>query len=244
MLVAPTPPKSQTLRNRAGEVRHLVYLAQLTLTRLGHRVDERTMVVLPLVLSSLDMADTVCFLLEAAPERYWVGAAALQRAQIEHLLRAAYFARAATEVEVEAFRTEGELPRRPHDRPDRPDRTIYLREIAQEAYQEVLGDDLPKLLAMIKNHHGDLSGFLHGGKEIVDVYSRMHDELGNIELEWDELLGTVDNVAVFVQFAVGVAMGLSPLEPEQIDAAARASYEQGMAYMQERPRAADEPEER
>jgi len=201
------------------------------------------MVVLPLVLSSLDMADTVCFLLEAAPERCWVGAAALQRAQIEHLLRAAYFARAATDDEVEAFRTEGKLPKRPNERPDRPDRTIYLREIAEEAYRDELGENLPKLLAMIKNHHGDLSGLLHGGKEIVDVYSRMHDELGNIELEWDELLDTVDNVAVFVQFAVGVALSLSPLEQEQKDAAARDSYEQGMAYMHERPKAEAEPEE-
>jgi hypothetical protein len=241
--MAPASTESQSLRNRARQARHLVYLAQQTLTRLGHRVDERTMVVLPLVLSSLDMADTVCYLLEAAPERYWVGAAALQRAQIEHLLRAAFFARAGTIEEVEAFRTDGKLPKRPHERPGRPDRTIYLREIAEEAYHDVLGEDLPKLLTMIKNHHGDLSGFLHGGKEIVDVYSRMHDELGNIELEWEELLDTVDNVAVFVQFAVGVAMSISPLEPEQIDAAARECYEQGMAYMHERPRAADELEE-
>lgn len=235
------PIKSQHLRDRAGHARHLVYLAKVTLPKLRHTVDERNMVVLPLVLSSLDMADTVCFLLEAAPEQHWVGAMALQRAQMEHLLRAAYFARVGTPEEVTKFRTKGDLPTRPKDNPEEGDRAIYLREIAAEAYHD-LGDDLPKLLNMVKNHARDLSGFLHGGKEIVDVYSRMHEELGNIELSWDDLQDMVDNVAVFVQFSVGVAMSVSPLDGPEIDAAARESYEGGMKYMHARRVASGEPD--
>lgn len=47
---------------------------------------------------------------------------------------------------------------------------------------------------------------------------------------------------MFMQFAVGVAMSVSMLEPPQIDTAAWGSYEQGMAYMHEWPKAAPEPE--
>lgn len=66
----------------------------------------------------------------------------------------------------------------------------------------------------------------------------MHDERGNIEIGRDELLGTVDSAAVFMQFAVGVSMSLFPLEPLQIDAAGREFYEEGMACMHDWSRAA------
>lgn len=116
--------------------------------------------------------------------------------------------------------------------PNRGKRSIYIAEVAEDAGQH-LGWDKDKLLRMVKNHYKDLSGVVHGGKEVLGIYT-MHDTWGDLTIEWDELIPHVDNIMVFVQLALCVAMSHSPLKPEVMDKAVRPIYEKAHAYFGDR----------
>ena len=62
----------------------------------------------------------------------------------------------------------------------------------------------------------------------------MHDTWGDLTIEWDELIHHVDNIMVFVQLALGVAMSHSSLKPEAVDKAVRPIYEKDHAYFGDR----------
>lgn len=112
--------------------------------------------------------------------------------------------------------------------PKRGQRPIHLAAVAEEAGQH-LGWDTPKLLSTVRNHQRDLSGLVHGGKEVLAIYTQ-HDEWGDLTVEWGELAHHLDNIAVFTQLALNVAMLLSPLKPEALDKAVRAIHDQAMTY--------------
>lgn len=116
--------------------------------------------------------------------------------------------------------------------PKRGKRQIYIAEVAEEA-SEFLGWDKDKLLGTVKNHQRDLSGLVHGGKEVLAIYT-MHEEWGDLTIEWDELIQHVDNIMVFVQLALGVAMLLSPLDAVAMDKAVRPIYERAHLYFGKR----------
>ncbi len=145
----------------------------------------------------------------------------MQRAQMEYVLRAAFFAKAASDREIARFRRKGKMPNRGKNQ-------IYVADVAKEAALH-LGWDEEKLLRTVKSHYKDLSGLVHGGKEVLAIYTQ-HEAWGDITIEWDELIHAVDNVLVFAQLALGVAMSLSPLDPEAMDRLVRPSYEAAHAY--------------
>lgn len=216
---------SQNLRNRASAALKLVQETKPVLGNLDIKIDERTATVIPLVLASMDTAEAIYALLINQPEEYWVAALIMQRTQMEYVLRSAYFAKAASHKELMRFRKRGKMP-------NRGKRSIYIAEVAEDASQH-LGWDKDKLLRTVKNHYKDLSGVVHGGKEVLGIYT-MHDTWGDLTIEWDELIHHVDNIMVFVQLALGVAMSQSPLKPETMDKAVRPIYERTHAYFGDR----------
>lgn len=216
---------SQNLRNRANAALKLVQETKPVLGNLDIKIDERTATVIPLVLASMDTAEAICALLINQPEEYWVAALIMQRTQMEYVLRSAYFAKAASHKELMRFRKKGKMP-------NRGKRSIYIAEVAEDASQH-LGWDKDKLLRTVKNHYKDLSGVVHGGKEVLGIYT-MHDTWGDLTIEWDELIRHVDNIMVFVQLALGVAMSHSSLKPEAMDKAVRPIYEKAHAYFGDR----------
>ena len=216
---------SQNLRNRASAALKLVQETKPVLGNLDIKIDERTATVIPLVLASMDTAEAICALLINQPEEYWVAALIMQRTQMEYVLRSAYFAKAASHKELMRFRKKGKMP-------NRGKRSIYITEVAEDASQH-LGWDKDKLLRTVKNHYKDLSGVVHGGKEVLGIYT-MHDTWGDLTIEWDELIHHVDNIMVFVQLALGVAMSHSSLKPEAMDKAVRPIYEKAHAYFGDR----------
>ena len=216
---------SQKLRDRASSAIELVRETEPVLGNLGIKIDERTATAIPLVLASMDTAKAVYTLLINHPEEYWVAALIMQRTQMEYVLRAAYFAKAASQKELMRFRTKGKMP-------NRGKRSIYIAEMAEDASQH-LGWDKDKLLETVTNHQRDLSGVVHGGKEVLSIYT-MHDTWGDLTIEWDELIHHVDNIMVFVQLALSVAMYLSPLDPQALDNAVRPIYEKAHAYFGDR----------
>lgn len=184
-------------------------------------IDERTATTVPLVLGALDMADAIFVLLTKRTERAWVAALALQRSQMEYVLRAAFFAKAASHKELMAFRRKGTMPKRGR-------RAIHVVDVASEAADQ-LGWDKSMLLSVVKTHQRELSSAVHGGKEILAVYTQ-HEEWGNIDVPWGELGHHVDNVLIFAQLAMGVAMYHSRLGEVGLDAAVRPCYEAAQAY--------------
>lgn len=211
------------LKVRAADALGALRLAQIALGHLGLPENPRTATTIPLVLASMDMAAAAYALLVNQPERAWVAALALQRIQMEHVLRGAFFAKAATDAELDRFRRTGRMPRRGK-------RQIYLQELAEES-AEHLKWDKSRLSPVVKNHHDDLSGLVHGGREVLAVYMQ-HEEWGDITVDWDELGGHVGDILVFAQLALGVAAFLSPLDGERLDRACRPAVEAAHAFFE------------
>lgn len=216
---------SQKLRDRASAALKLAHETKPVLGDLSIKIDERTATVVPLVLASIDTAEAIYTLLINQPEEYWVAALIMQRTQMEYVLRSAYFAKAASHKELMRFRAKGKMP-------SRGKRSIYIAEVAEDASQH-LGWDKDRLLKTVTNHYRELSGVVHGGKEVLGIYT-MHDTWGDLTIEWDLLIRHVDNIMVFVQLALGVAMYVSPLDPEAMDKAVRPIYEKAHAYFGDR----------
>lgn len=216
---------SKNLRKRANDALNVLHQTRKTLPDMGHIGSERTAVVLPLALASMDTAEAIYALLINQPEKSWVAALIMQRAQMEYVLRAAFFAKAANDKEIARFLRKGKMPRRGR-------RSIYVIDVANEAAQH-LGWDGEKLARTVKSHYKDLSGLVHGGKEVLAIYTQ-HDAWGDITIEWDELVNAVNNILVFAQLALGVAMSLSPLDADEMDRIVRPAHEAAHAYFGQR----------
>ena len=212
---------SKNLRQRSSDALKVLLQTRNALPDMGHIGSERTATGLPLVLASMDTAEAIYALLINQPEKSWVAALIMQRAQIEYVLRAAFFAKAASDKEVARFRRKGKMPNRGKSQ-------IYVADVAKEAAPH-LGWNEETLLRTVKSHYKDLSGLVHGGKEVLAIYTQ-HDFWGDITVEWDELIHAVDNILVFAQLALGAAMSLSPLDPEAMDRLVRPPYEAAHAY--------------
>jgi len=222
------------LKERAKRTRELIHANRVSLSKFDIGWSERSAVVVPLAVACMDTADTVAFLLEAEPEQRWVQALALQRVQMEYMLRAAFFSGAASEKETAKFRRKGDLPKRGQS-------YIYLLQLAREAASALQWND-PKLLETVKHHHRDLSGLVHGGKEVLTIYTQ-HKDWGDVTVPWDDLIQPLENTAVFAQLALSVLMRLSRLGPPELDAVVRPAYERGMTYFGTRGDAAGAPTE-
>src|SRR5690606_17271538 len=99
---------------------------------------------------------------------------------------------------------------------------------AGEAAQQ-LGWDKDRLVATVRTHQKDLSSVVHGGREVLGIYT-MNEEWGDIKVDWAELIVHVDNIVVFVMLGLGVAAFHSSLNEEKLDTALRPAHEAGQAY--------------
>lgn len=213
------------LVGRCRSARQVVHDVMQAISGLEIKGSERTWVSLSLLLASMDTALASIHLLEEHPETSWVPALALQRIQIDYFLRGAYFARVASEREVTRFARRGKLPRRA-DVSGRK-RDMFLNELAKEVASECgFG---AKLENMVSGHWGPLSSLVHGGKEIVAIYSHK-GELGNISVEPKELLPVIDNEIVLVMLSLALTMMLSPVPPAKVSEIVRDAYNSGTSF--------------
>lgn len=212
---------SSNLRARTQEALAVLHQTRATLAELEVVSDERTATSLPLALAAMDTAEAIYALLINQPESFWVSALILQRAQMEYTLRAAFFAGPASLKETERFRRKGKMPNRGKNQ-------IYMADVAKEAASH-LGWDEDHLVRTVKYHYKELSGLVHGGKEVLAIYT-MHDTWGDLTLDWDDLIDSVTNILVFVMLDLAVAMSQSPLEPEALDKVVRPAYEAASAF--------------
>lgn len=87
-----------------------VGVAYDAISKLGITHNDRSNIALPLLLASLDTGEAALVLLKLRPERGLVPALALERVQIEHVYRAAFFAAVATEHNLARFQRNGKMP--------------------------------------------------------------------------------------------------------------------------------------
>lgn len=230
-------PELKRLQRRANSAHELVGATRTVLGEMGIQANERSSVVIPLALASMDLAEATFALFVNRTERLWVPAVGLRRLQIEHVMRAAFFAGAATPQEIDRFRRKGKMPKRAPTTPGRDkgpskSRPISLRGVVTEACGQ-LGWDVAKLLSFVEHQHGPLSGMVHGGKEILAIYT-MHEVWGDLTIPWADLQDEVDNTMVFVQLAMGVSMALSPMGKADLSEVVRPVYESAHAFFRER----------
>lgn len=231
-------PELKNLQQRANRAHEVVGATRAVLGEMAIPANERSSVVIPLALASLDLAEATFALLVNRTARLWVPAVGMRRLQIEHVMRAAFFAAAATPQEIDRFRFNGDMPKRapvttPCQGRQSKSRPMSLREVVAEACGH-LGWDAAKMLSFVKEQHGPLSGVVHGGKEILGIYT-MHDVWGDLTIPWTDLQDEVDNTMVFVQLAMGVSMALSPMEAAELSEVVRPVYESAHAFFRERP---------
>ncbi|WP_152624900.1 hypothetical protein [Xanthomonas sp. GPE 39] len=205
------------LKGRAQQAQEILHLARKAVADLGLKADERVATSLPLVLASMDHADTILVLLCDLPYRFWLSSLVLQRTQMEYVLRAAFFAKAASENELRRFRAKGKMPNRGESK-------IHLGRMAEEAIDHLGWEDKENFLASVRAHQRQLSTIVHGGKEILLIYTK-NKEWGSSDADGAKLAGSIDTVLVYVMVAMAVVMSLSPLDNVQIDAVVRPAFE-------------------
>lgn len=106
-------------------------------------------------------------------------------------------------------------------------RDIYIAEVAHEVCIAFGLDQ--KLVNTINGHWSPLSGIVHGGKEVLNIYTT-NGEIGALEIDPSDLLPILDNVVVLVQLAMAIAMSLSPLAEEKLSDAVRPAYDIASAF--------------
>ena len=76
------------------------------------------------------------------------------------------------------FREKGKMPNRGKN-------SIFIKQVAEEA-AEHMGWDKDLLVRAVVSHQKDLSTVVHGGREVLGVYTQ-REVWGDIEVPWDEL---------------------------------------------------------
>lgn len=102
--------------------------------------------------------------------------------------------------------------------------------MAREAGQQ-LGWDENLLGSKLSTHYKELSGLIHGGREVLDIYT-MHSVWGIVTINWNALEDELECAIVFAQLGLAVVMSLSPLEQDAMSDVVRPVYDQSYAFLQ------------
>lgn len=213
------------LKARSNEAIAVVDTTLSVLPSLEIDGTNRTYVALALLTASMDNANVVAYLLASKPERAWVSALALFRSQFDFFLRGAYFAKSASENELARFQKKGKMPSRASASGKKRD--IYVSEVAESVSKDYGWDK--QLSATLKGHWTPLSGLVHGGKELLAIYTQ-NDEIGNLSIDYAELVPVLDNVVVLTQLGMAVAMDLSSLDKKAISDVVEPAYNQSLKF--------------
>jgi len=142
--------------------------------------DQRLLVALPLLQSSIDVAAAATRLLTTDPVQYGSAAEAMFRPQLERYMRAVFFGSSvlSTDAEVLAFFENDEMPKRkPPNNPNAKARTISFDMLTQSVAEEVIRQTGKDGVAVaqgfadaIRLERDDLHGAVHGGRMVIRRY--------------------------------------------------------------------------
>ena len=142
--------------------------------------DERILVALPLLKSSIDVAAAAIKLLTLNPVEYGGAAEAMFRLQLERYMRAVFFGSPALtdNDEVRAFREDDKMPVRPKPRPGKTGRAISFDTLTTSVGEEIAkqtGKEAEALASGLANaiifEKEGLHGAVHGGRFVIRRYS-------------------------------------------------------------------------
>jgi hypothetical protein len=199
--------------------------AMLAITKLPIAGSERNALSVTLMRASMDHGRALTLLLSIHSDDFGSSAVALHRAQLEALLRGAFFARDATDEELAYFIKEDEMP-------SRPDEKGKLRRLNPKILAGLAGGvlqvgDSKKLIRMVDNTWSVLCAMVHGGMAVVKTYN--HAELA-FHIEPHELVEIVGNTLGLAQLAfVGIA-SVSTVNKIQFDELARGPWDAQRGY--------------
>lgn len=183
-----------------------------TMPRFDIPNSQRNEVALALLLASLDQARTLCYLLATDPINGWYSSLILHRSQIDHFLRGAFFARPATDPELDFFLRKNKLPSRSPPEADKK-LTLTTNEVAA-IIVEAYGWEGERLINTIRNHWGPLSGIVHGGRELLNAY--LSEEGIGAEIDLQELVSIVVNTVGLAHMVSAVLMAITPLPADRV----------------------------
>lgn len=128
----------------------------------------RNALAVTLLRASLDHGRAMAVLIATHAEEYGASAIALQRAQVETLFRGAFFAREATNKEVQYFIDNDRMPERTG--PDGKSRQLNPKALAPLIGDVLSAGNNQTLTNFIDDGWGVLCGLVHGGMATVANY--------------------------------------------------------------------------
>lgn len=160
---------------------------------------ERERVAVALLYSSICQARSAAQVVSVDPVDSLFAAFILQRSQLDHCLRGAFFARAASEQELRYFlENDGLMPR---------DGGLGARRLATIVSESFEWEPKDKIEQVVANHWGTLSAMSHGGMATLGYYVH-EDGLGPPSVEQGSYDFFINSVALG-HIAVSVAMTLA-----------------------------------
>jgi hypothetical protein len=162
--------------------------------------NERNGTAIALLYSAAEQAHSAAFLVARDIKRGVLPALILIRSQLDHLMRAAFFARAATAEQLEHFLENDELPRH-------KGRKLGPRELARinaDAFEWQPRERVPNLVA---DAWGVLCGFSHGGRALLNYFVGP-DGVGHAPPA-KEFIHTLRNSVALAQLGLAIAIELS-----------------------------------
>ncbi len=130
--------------------------------------NQRNALAVTLLRACLDHGRAMAVLIATHAEEYGASAIALERAQIETLFRGAFFARVATDQEVQYFIDNDKMPERAG--PDGKPRRLNPRALAPLIGDVLSAGDNQTLSNFVDKGWNALCGLVHGGMATVANY--------------------------------------------------------------------------
>jgi hypothetical protein len=172
---------------------------------------KRNALAVTLLRASIDHARALVLLISIHPHEFGASAVALHRIQIDTMLRGAFFAKNATDEEVEYFIEHDDMPSRP-DSKGKPKR-LNPKDLAPLVGEVLAVGDNKKLISMVENTWNVLCSMVHGGMTMVVTYNNA--EIG-FHLEPQELVEIVGNTLGLTQLAMVGVSAVSTADKQQL----------------------------
>ncbi|GGA21900.1 DUF6988 family protein [Dyella nitratireducens] len=174
---------------------------------------KRNALSVALLRASIDHAHALALLIAIHPWEFGSSSLALHRVQIETLLRGAFFAKEATDDEVEYFIKHDEMPKRPNK--DGQSKRLNHKTLAPLVGDVLAVGSSTKIVDMVQYSWDVLCGMVHGGKSTLITYT--NEQIG-FRTEPGEIVEVVGNALALAHLAmVGVCYVSTADDQEKSD---------------------------
>ena len=162
-----------------------------------------------LMTSALDLGAAMGRLNKCDPEHSWVAAHLLHRPQYEHFMRGAFYAGPSSVKEAQDFVRNDRMPKR---QGERGLSTITLAQLTEENSAHWQWGSTPR--AVLRGTTIDMSGLVHGGKVVVDIYTH-GDAIGANKATPEQVCASMNNPLAVSCIALKTLHALSLTSPER-----------------------------